>query len=78
MIRVVSGYRMGFRWGVPHSSIERFLDEDSTRKAIEKQSEIDDIPVDKYVPLTCHFLEVQNERGEPTYFDLGSPVEIAR
>lgn len=76
MLRVVSGYRIGFRWGVPHSSAARFLDESSAKEAIRKQSEIDDIPIDKYIPMTCFLLELQAEKGASLFFDLGSPVSV--
>lgn len=75
-MRIVSGFKIGWKWGSAHPSHERFMDEPAARSAIAKYSETEHVPVENYRIEPCFLLELQTERQPPLHFDLGNPVKV--
>lgn len=78
MIRVICGFKIGLKMHPSGDSPERFLDEESAKKAIVEHAKRNNIVSSYYRVFPCFLLEVQTDRGEPLHFDLGNPVEVAR
>lgn len=78
MIRVVSGFKVGYGLNASTVMPERFLTEESAEKATVRYSELHNIDRKYYRVSSCFLLEVQSERGPVVHFDLGNPVELER
>lgn len=81
MIRVVSAWKIGDPKGVEFDHgwtgiPVRFFDEKAAKNAAEQINGAIGASTGYLRPMLCFLLEVQGDRGKPSYFDLGSPVEV--
>lgn len=82
MIRIVSGYKICDPHGAEYVRLNstgiRYFDEKAATNAADVINAECIAKPGYYRPSRCYLLEVQTDRGEPLYFDLGSPVDIGR
>jgi hypothetical protein len=80
MLRVVGAFKIVNRSGYEFSPGKRYFDEErADSEAARLNTELCMRGSDTRLrSVPCFLLEVPYERGEPTFFDLGSPVDVQR
>lgn len=80
MIRVVSAWKIVNRSGYEFHPGKRWFDEESAcKERIHINAELSKRSNEmRFGEEPCFLLEVQTDRGDPIYFDLGSPVDVQR
>ncbi len=82
MLRIVSMFKIANKYGaewLPSPRVQlRFLDKSEAQTEIDRISEEARLPIGWLIATSCFALELQSEKGEPVYFDLGNPLVIQR